>query len=51
MDRPSSPGVEAQTDEELQDYIRKTHNTVYHPVGTVRMGQRTTTGCRRSTPS
>ena len=36
--RELSPGVEAQTDEELQDYIRKTHNTVYHPVGTVRMG-------------
>jgi choline oxidase len=36
--RELSPGVEAQTDEELRDYIRKTHNTVYHPVGTVRMG-------------
>lgn len=36
--RELSPGIEAQTDEELQDYIRKTHNTVYHPVGTVRMG-------------
>src|SRR6185312_9821651 len=33
--RELSPGIEAQTDEELQDYIRKTHNTVYHPVGTV----------------
>ncbi|MCW2134527.1 hypothetical protein B0G38_003711 [Arthrobacter sp. VKM Ac-2550] len=22
------PGIEPQTDEELQDYIRKTHNTV-----------------------
>ena len=27
-----------QTDEELVDYIRKTHNTVYHPACTVRMG-------------
>ncbi len=36
--RELSPGIEAQSDEELQDYIRKTHNTVYHPVGTVRMG-------------
>ncbi len=36
--RELSPGIEAQTDEELRDYIRKTHNTVYHPVGTVRMG-------------
>ncbi|GAA3708206.1 GMC family oxidoreductase N-terminal domain-containing protein [Zhihengliuella alba] len=32
------PGQEAQTDEQLQDYIRRTHNTVYHPAGTVRMG-------------
>ena len=32
------PGAEVQTDEQLQDYIRRTHNTVYHPVGTVRMG-------------
>lgn len=32
------PGVNVQTDEQLQDYIRRTHNTVYHPAGTVRMG-------------
>ncbi|MFW0768886.1 GMC family oxidoreductase [Arthrobacter koreensis] len=32
------PGPEVQTDEEITDYIRKTHNTVYHPAGTVRMG-------------
>ncbi|WP_309081627.1 GMC family oxidoreductase N-terminal domain-containing protein [Zhihengliuella sp.] len=32
------PGQDAQTDEQLQDYIRRTHNTVYHPAGTVRMG-------------
>ena len=32
------PGSEATTDEELADYVRRTHNTVYHPVGTVRMG-------------
>ncbi|MGO2634634.1 MAG: GMC family oxidoreductase [Galactobacter sp.] len=36
--RELSPGVEAQSDEEIADYIRRTHNTVYHPVGTVRMG-------------
>ena len=32
------PGTEAQSDEEIADYIRRTHNTVYHPVGSVRMG-------------
>jgi choline oxidase len=36
--RELSPGIEAQTDEELENYITRTHNTVYHPVGTVRMG-------------
>lgn len=33
-----APGIEAQTDEELAEYIVTTHNTVYHPVGTARMG-------------
>lgn len=33
-----APGADARTDEELLDYIRRTHNTVYHPAGTVRMG-------------
>lgn len=32
------PGKEIQTDEELVEFIKKTHNTVYHPAGTVRMG-------------
>ncbi|GAB18366.1 choline oxidase [Gordonia effusa NBRC 100432] len=32
------PGPEATTDAELADYIRRTHNTVYHPAGSVRMG-------------
>lgn len=36
--RELAPGVDAQTDAELAEYVRKTHNTVYHPVGTVRMG-------------
>ncbi|MFD3972684.1 GMC family oxidoreductase [Streptomyces cyaneofuscatus] len=33
-----APGPGATTDEELFAYIRETHNTVYHPAGTVRMG-------------
>ncbi|WP_298176133.1 GMC family oxidoreductase N-terminal domain-containing protein [Saccharomonospora sp.] len=33
-----APGPEAQSDEELADYITKTHNTVYHPSCTVKMG-------------
>ena len=32
------PGPDVQTDEEITEYIRKTHNTVYHPAGSVRMG-------------
>jgi choline oxidase len=32
------PGPDVRTDEEIADYITKTHNTVYHPTGTVRMG-------------
>ena len=27
-----------QTDEEIAEYVSKTHNTVYHPAGSVRMG-------------
>jgi len=33
-----APGEAAQTDEEIFDYIRTTHNTVYHPSCTVKMG-------------
>ena len=32
------PGQDVQTDEELADYVRRTHNTVYHPAGSCRMG-------------
>jgi choline dehydrogenase len=33
-----APGPEARTDDELLDYVHKTHNTVYHPSCTVKMG-------------
>lgn len=33
-----APGPDAVTDDELADYITKTHNTVYHPACTARMG-------------
>ena len=36
--RELAPGADATTDEQLAEYIRRTHNTVYHPVGTVPMG-------------
>jgi choline oxidase len=36
--RELAPGPDAVTDDELVDYVRRTHNTVYHPAGTVRMG-------------
>lgn len=32
------PGPDVQSDEDIADYISRTHNTVYHPAGTVRMG-------------
>ncbi|WP_035856213.1 GMC family oxidoreductase [Cryptosporangium arvum] len=34
-----APGPAAVTDDELLDYVRKTHNTVYHPACTARMGR------------
>ncbi|CBT74950.1 choline oxidase [Glutamicibacter arilaitensis Re117] len=32
------PGKDVQTDDQIFDYLRRTHNTVYHPAGSVRMG-------------
>ncbi len=36
--RELAPGPDAVTDDDLVDYLTKTHNTVYHPAGTARMG-------------
>lgn len=36
-----APGPDAVSDDELEDYIVKTHNTVYHPACTVKMGPAT----------
>src|SRR5262249_28454033 len=33
-----APGPDAQTDDELIDYMHKTHNTVYHPACSCHMG-------------
>ncbi|WP_127782520.1 GMC family oxidoreductase N-terminal domain-containing protein [Rhodococcus sp. X156] len=33
-----APGPDVVSDDELADFIRQTHNTVYHPSATVRMG-------------
>jgi choline dehydrogenase len=42
--RELTPGPDAVTDDELADYIAKTHNTVYHPAGTAKMGPATDPG-------
>jgi choline dehydrogenase-like flavoprotein len=34
-----APGIEVQSDAEIDAFIRKTLDTVYHPVGTCRMGK------------
>lgn len=36
--RELAPGPEATTDDELLSYIHATHNTVYHPAATARIG-------------
>ena len=32
------PGVNAQSDEQLNEYIRSKAETAYHPCGTLKMG-------------
>ncbi|MBB3053371.1 choline dehydrogenase-like flavoprotein [Prauserella isguenensis] len=32
------PGPDVRTDDEIADYVRRTHNTVYHPAASVPMG-------------
>ncbi len=34
-----APGIEAQSDDELLEWIRNSATTIYHPSGTCRMGQ------------
>lgn len=36
--RELAPGPDVTSDEDLIEYIHKTHNTVYHPAATARMG-------------
>ena len=37
--RELEPGAEVQSDEQIRDYIRRRGETVYHPVGTCKMGR------------
>lgn len=36
-----NPGADAQSDDELIDFCRRTSQTAYHPIGTCKMGQDT----------
>ena len=35
----TSPGPDIKSDQEIVDYARKFGNTLYHPVGTCKMGE------------
>ena len=37
-DREERPGIQVASDEELLEYVRSTASSIYHPVGTCRMG-------------
>ena len=38
-DREFVPGPDVESDEDILDYVKQTGGTVFHPVGTCRMGQ------------
>ncbi|MEC7538891.1 MAG: GMC oxidoreductase, partial [Pseudomonadota bacterium] len=38
VDIETMPGPEVKTDAEILDFARRTGNTVYHPIGTCKMG-------------
>ena len=38
LDREERPGIQVATDEELLEYVRSTATSIYHPVGTCKMG-------------